>query len=109
MTQLYDLFKLDKYKILACLPPKAGTTNWQRYFAALINSNREPENFNTPEIFHIIPRVLSTDFNYKTRKQANFTSTDEIVEHFKNFTRVINVRHPLGRLLSAKDLTYTSI
>ena len=104
-TQLYDLFKLEKYKILACLPPKAGTTNWQRYFAALEISNREPESFNIPEIFSVIPRVLST-YKEKTRNLTDFGTTEDLLNNFINYTRVINVRHPLARLLSVRDLTY---
>ena len=99
------MFKLEKYKILACLPPKAGTTNWQRYFAALEISNREPESFNIPEIFSVIPRVLST-YKGKTQKLTDFKTTEDLLDYFINYTRVINVRHPFAKLLSVRDQTY---
>ena len=102
-TQLYDLFQMNKYKLLACLPPKAGTTNWQRYFAALLDPNREPEDFDaeSDEIYTSIPRVLST-YRGSKRKKVSFSTTKGLTEMYQNYTKMINVRHPLARLLSGK-------
>ena len=106
-TQLYDLFQMDQYKLLACLPPKAGTTNWQRYFAALLDPNREPEDFDdeSNEIYYATPRVLST-YRGPKRKKVNFTTTEGLTKLYKNYTKFINVRHPLARLLSGKSLIF---
>jgi len=87
--QLVDLFRLEKNHIMACLPPKAGTTNWQRYFAGLNDSEKEPEEFKVPQVFHEIPRVL------KEKK-----SLEESLEDASEYTRLVNTRHPFARLLS---------
>ncbi|CAG5090865.1 Oidioi.mRNA.OKI2018_I69.PAR.g12741.t1.cds [Oikopleura dioica] len=87
--QLYDLFDLKNNDLLTCLPPKTGTTNWQRYFAALLYPEREPESFGTDEIFKVLPR---------------FKTKNEIVDQAKIHSvemRMINVRHPFARILSA--------
>ena len=98
---------MDEFKLLACLPPKAGTTNWQRYFAALLDPDREPEDFDSEsdEIYTVTPRVLSTYMGPK-RKKVDFTTTEGLKNFYKNYTKLINVRHPLARLLSGKFLVF---
>ncbi|CAG5091508.1 Oidioi.mRNA.OKI2018_I69.PAR.g13084.t1.cds [Oikopleura dioica] len=86
--QLFDLFDLKKIDLLACLPQKTGTTNWQRYFAALLHPEREPESFGIDEIFKVLPR-------YKEKNEIDQEKIHEVE------MRMINVRHPFARLLSA--------
>lgn len=88
--QLVDLFRIEQNKIMACLPPKAGTTNWQRYFASLIDPSREPEEFEVPDVFGVIPRVLD-------EKQ---TLDESLMQDETEYIRMINTRHPFARLLS---------
>lgn len=91
--QLIDLFAMDQNGILACLPPKAGTTNWQRYFAGLLNSDKEPEDFEVPDVFDELPRVL--------KKADPKSNVIDLVNQKKDYTRMINTRHPFARLVSA--------
>lgn len=88
--QLIDLFNVDEYGLLTCLPPKTGTTNWQRFFAALIYPDKKPEDFNVPEVFNQIPRV-------KDKSKQIIQQLDSRRE----YTKLMNVRHPFARLLSA--------
>ena len=46
---------------------QTGTTNWQRYFAALLHPSREPESFGIDEIFKVLPR-------YKAHNEINQVS-----------------------------------
>jgi len=87
--QLVDLFRIKQKNILACLPPKAGTTNWQRYFAALIDTSKEPEEFQVPDVFDQLPRVL----------KENKTLAESLSD-VNTYTRMVNTRHPFARLLS---------
>jgi len=86
--QLFDLFDLKSNDLLTCLPPKTGTTNWQRYFAALLHPSREPESFGIDEIFKVLPR-------YKTHNEIDRRAIHDVE------IRMINVRHPFARILSA--------
>ncbi|CAG5091509.1 Oidioi.mRNA.OKI2018_I69.PAR.g13085.t1.cds [Oikopleura dioica] len=86
--QLFDLFDLKNIDLLTCLPPKTGTTNWQRYFAVLLHPEREPESFGIDEIFKVLPR-------YKEKNEINQKKIHEVK------MRMINVRHPFARLLFA--------
>lgn len=88
--QLVDLFHVDEYGLMTCLPPKTGTTNWQRFFAALIYPDKKPEDFNVPEVFNQIPRM-------KDKSQRIIDQLDSRGD----FTKLMNVRHPFARLLSA--------
>ena len=46
ISSLSNIFYDDRYKIIMCLPPKAGTTNWQRVLAVLkFNGTVEPSYF----------------------------------------------------------------
>lgn len=87
--ELIDLFHIDEYKILTCLPPKTGTTNWQRFFAALQHPGTEPEDFEVPKVFTQLPRV------------KNHENADTELAKMTDFSKILNVRHPLARLLSA--------
>jgi len=91
-NQLIDVFSMDQNEILACLPPKAGTTNWQRYFAGLLDDEREPEDFDVPEVFGVLPRVL---------KSTKSQTVSELVDEYEQFTKMVNTRHPFARLVSA--------
>ena len=71
---------------------KAGTTNWQRYFAGLLNENREPEDFNVPGVFGVLPRVL---------KHAKANNVAELMQNHDSYTKMVNTRHPFARLVSA--------
>lgn len=88
--QLVDLFHVDDYELLTCLPPKTGTTNWQRFFAALIHPDIKPEDFTVPDVFSQIPRIK--DKSKKVPEELDIRS---------QYTKLMNVRHPFARLLSA--------
>ena len=46
ISSLTNIFYDDQYKIVMCLPPKCGTTNWQRVLAVLkFNGTVEPSYF----------------------------------------------------------------
>jgi hypothetical protein len=83
----------DPFKILICLPPKCGTTNWQRgmntLHFAINGKKREPETFYPPSLYSILP-VLSTKQigNGKNRSM-------------KWDNKVANTRNPFARLFSA--------
>ena len=46
ISSLSNIFYDDYYKIIMCLPPKCGTTNWQRVLAVLkFNGTVQPSYF----------------------------------------------------------------
>ena len=49
---------------------ETGTTNWQRFFAALMIPEKEPEDFIVPDVFKMIPRVKTSklDTDLKVHK-----------------------------------------
>ncbi|CBY35300.1 unnamed protein product [Oikopleura dioica] len=83
----------DPFKILICLPPKCGTTNWQRgmntLHYAISGKQREPESFYPPSLYSKL-LVLSTKQigNGKNRSM-------------KWENKVANTRNPFARLFSA--------
>jgi len=89
---LVDLFNIDDFNIMTCLPPKTGTTNWQRFYAGLIYPDKKPEDFQVPEIFTQLPRI--------SKKNKEDEIPAKIAER-SDYLKLINVRHPFARLLSA--------
>ncbi|CAG5090180.1 Oidioi.mRNA.OKI2018_I69.PAR.g12491.t1.cds [Oikopleura dioica] len=83
----------DPFNILICLPPKCGTTNWQRGMNTLNSiidgKKREPETFYPPKLYSLLP-VLTT-------KQIDSNKTKPLRWERK----VANTRNPFARLFSA--------
>ena len=77
--------------LLACLPPKSGTTNFQRSLAILEAGgvdNVKPEDLEIPQIYTKVPRI-------------NLNSPVSTASSLKNVEfKLANVRNPFARLYS---------
>ncbi|KAG7488334.1 hypothetical protein MATL_G00034330 [Megalops atlanticus] len=80
----------EKHKILYCEVPKAGCSNWKRTLMVL--NGLAP---STDEISH-----NAVHYGRHLKKLDSFDSKG-IHEHLNNFTKVVVVRDPMERLVSA--------
>ena len=82
--------------LLICLPPKCGTTNWQKSMSTVYLQNKgefSPKKLLGHSMYSILPRI-----DLKALKAA----TDARSSIFKeNRFRIANVRNPFARLYSA--------
>ncbi|XP_053168578.1 carbohydrate sulfotransferase 8-like [Hemicordylus capensis] len=94
-----QLFVVENYKLIYCEVPKVGCTNWKKILLLLtLNLSRDPSDINGDTIHytHLLKRLSS----YPSEKQ---------VELMNNYTKIIFIRHPLERLVSAyRDKFYHS-
>ena len=90
---------------MACLPPKAGTTSWQRFFIGLLEDDIEPEQVSNgnQEVYHYLDRVLGSVERYATLPWhfINGETVSGLLSKYEHYTKMINTRHPFARLLSA--------
>ena len=81
------------YKIAICLPPKCGTTNWQRAMNVLEQDAKhkpppsgekywKPEEFGYPDVYNILQNVV-----YSSQKHT-----------ISNWTKILNTRQGYLRL-----------
>ena len=87
-----NIFRVKRFTdLLACLPPKSGTTNFQRALAILEAGGVDkvkPEDLEIPKLFHMITRI----------KLNESYLSDPSLEHVK--FKLANVRNPFARLYS---------
>ncbi|XP_013416163.2 carbohydrate sulfotransferase 11 [Lingula anatina] len=89
----------DKYKVLFCQIPKAGSTNVKRLF---IVANKQ-KNITSDLDFmsnkaHQVWREERTLYQYLTPAIKNFEETTKRL--LENYTKILFVRHPFERLVS---------
>lgn len=94
-TSLSNLFVQENYKIIFCLVPKTASTNWRKILVSL-----------SPKFYHLRPsnitsELLATDEAKKVLKPLDEYKPEEIHDFMNNFTKIMFVRHPFERLLSA--------
>lgn len=86
---------------LICLPPKAGSSNWEKALAELfIPSNKTLADYGVKEgarffdaaLYEIIPRLFNKNRTLNGDYEDNLSSPD--------FIEMINVRNPFARLHS---------
>lgn len=112
--QLRTIFFLEKYKIMSCLPLKTGTTNWQRSLISLLyvddsgTPRLDPNDVVKENIYKELPRY-SARYNQFLFKRSGIDQTKlpclrkalrKRVDD-DSYTKWMNVRHPMSRLLSA--------
>ena len=108
-----SIFMLDKSALLTCLPLKTGTTNWQKTLASIMvfeSTGAHLDPLAIVDVFDDVPRYYA-NFERKifnpneNPKYANVSACIkkglEIRAQSSELTRMINVRHPFSRLLSA--------
>ena len=91
-----DAIRLDtRHRILMCTNPKAGSRFWKR---TLLYSFEESANvtFDRANVTHLKEELRA--FGLESLKE-HLTHNPE--QTFKSFARVITVRHPMTRVLSA--------
>lgn len=74
-----NIFHEETSKLTVCLPPKAGTTNWQNALASLQNKSGRD----------LIPRLQKSDY----KNASDISERTDLM--------VLNGRNPFSRLLSA--------
>ncbi|XP_033935774.1 carbohydrate sulfotransferase 8-like [Pseudochaenichthys georgianus] len=85
-----NLFVEDKYKLLYCQVPKAGCSNWKRTLMVL--AGKAP---NAQSIKH------DTVHDGHHLKELNSFDRKGIMHRLETYTKVIFVREPLERMVSA--------
>ena len=97
-----DMFKPiivnDKYRFLICDVPKVGSTSWKRVIRAL------NEGLNSTTMNKIPSSQIHNKTFYVT---LNTLSKDEIQDRLTNYFKVMFVRDPLERLVSAYKNKFT--
>ncbi|XP_034434178.1 carbohydrate sulfotransferase 8-like [Hippoglossus hippoglossus] len=84
------LFVVDKYKLLYCQVPKAGCSNWKRTLMVLAG-----QAYNTQSIKHD-----TVHYDHRLKKLDSFDQKG-IMHRLKTYTKVMFVREPLERMVSA--------
>jgi len=83
----------DKYKIMYCLIPKVGCSNMKLLMRNVSAHGTHPDDLKNPHS------------QYKLAQAGVYPLThfdgDDLISRVKHYTKVILVRHPLTRLLSA--------
>jgi len=114
--QLRTIFFLEKYKMMSCLPLKTGTTNWQRSLISLLYVDEggtprlDPNDVVKENIYKELPRY-SARYNQFLFKRTGFLFDQTKLPCLRkalrkrvddeSYTKWMNVRHPMARLLSA--------
>ena len=108
-----SIFMLDKSSLLTCLPLKTGTTNWQKTLASIMvyeSTGQFLDPISISDVFDDVPRYYANFdrhiFNPNENPKYSNVSTCikkglELRARSNELTRMINVRHPFSRLLSA--------
>lgn len=99
----FDL-QVNKKRVLACIPPKTGTSNWQYAFVQYLKTQLEAKQDLTNafvgnhQLYKVLPRLNLTKFA-KEHQLPHTSLTNKIAPFFDySFS---SSRHPLIRLLSA--------
>lgn len=111
-SQLRTIFFLEDYKMIPCLPLKTGTTNWQRALVSLLYAEDgkpklDPNDVVKNNLYKEIPRYSQRYNQYLFPRQYDSTKVPCLRKSLRrvvddpDYTRWINVRHPMSRLLSA--------
>ncbi|XP_058485836.1 carbohydrate sulfotransferase 8-like isoform X1 [Solea solea] len=87
---LYHVFVEDKYKLLYCQVPKAGCSNWRRTLMVLSGYASNIENIKHDTV-HYASNLRSLN-NY---------DNEGVIHRLKTYTKVLFVREPMQRLVSA--------
>ena len=90
--QKQEHFYNDTFKFAVCLPTKTGCTNWQRGLVSLVKmGEKSPEELTQGEVYYDLDRFPKIGMT----AERNIRGSDQ------GYLTMINVRHPLSRLLSA--------
>ena len=89
----------EPYKIAICLPPKCGTTNWQKAMNVLEQDSKHisppsGEEYWKPEEFEKFEDV------YNLLRNADINKSGE-KRMISDWTKILNARNPFTRLYSA--------
>lgn len=84
------LFVEDKYKLLYCQVPKAGCSNWKRTLMVLAGKASDTQSINHDDVH-----------NGDSLKKLDSFTRKEIMHRLKTYTKVLFVREPLERMVSA--------
>ncbi|XP_038052168.1 carbohydrate sulfotransferase 11-like [Patiria miniata] len=87
-TTLKSLMVMNKSKILYCVVPKVGCTNWKRVFAVL-EGHRPSMNISSAQVH----------FNNSIQKLSSLPSS-KIGQALQDYKKFFYVRHPFVRLVS---------
>ncbi|KAI0226987.1 Carbohydrate sulfotransferase 11, partial [Lamellibrachia satsuma] len=89
------LYVDDKHHFLYCEVPKVACTNWKRVL--LIMSGK----MNTTDPKKLRPSLVHGELSYRYLRTLVSYSPDEIEYRLRNYFKVMFVRNPLERILSA--------
>ncbi len=86
----------DQHRILYCVIPKVGCTNWKKVFVQMSGKLNISRNSTKPLNVHDEKFMRNLGFHYLSDYSKN-----EIVEKIQTYYKFMFVRNPLERLLSA--------
>ena len=86
----------DKYKFIFCTIPKLACTNWKRVFLAISDTYPDKDY-----VMNDMPGNQVHSTHEKYCKTLSDYSTTEIQERLKTYKKIIFVRDPFERILSA--------
>ena len=91
-TMLVD----EKHRVIFCYIAKVGCTSWKWLFIAL----QEEYNISHPEILNITVHDTSTQIKHGLKPLKQYSS-DQIKYRLEHFHKIMAVRNPIGRIISA--------
>ena len=95
VRRLHRLYVNDKYKFIYCEVPKVACTNWKRIMLILTGK------MNTTNPSDLKPSLVHTSYATSYLRTLNSYSSAEIQYRVRNYYKVMFVRDPLERILSA--------
>lgn len=89
----------DKYRLLLCEVPKCGSTSWKKALITMegVVSDKNPGDIRGDEA-HVFGSYLNV---WKQFNESDRNSVAQTMERISNYTRIMTVREPLERLVSA--------
>lgn len=106
----------NNQKFLFCIPPKTGTTNWQKLLiAGILEKVSDPKSVKYSDfanLYEVVPniailykKIFNRMPNYKTNPLQKSSRTWELIHNHllqrSDQINILNVRHPVERLYSA--------
>ena len=95
VNKLRHLFVNDKHKLIYCEVPKVACTNWKRILLILTGK------MATTNPLDLLPDRVHHDYAHRFLRTLNSYTSTEIQYRLRNYYKVIFVRNPLERMLSA--------
>jgi chondroitin 4-sulfotransferase 11 len=92
---VYDMYVIDNYQLLFCRLPKVGSTNWRRVLIHMATN----ESYDA--LLKLSGQLVHSAYELKILSPSRHFTTEEVEYRLEKYYKIVFVRHPLDRLLSA--------